>query len=423
MGFDAHVGSFNIDTAKTAGQTQSVSGVGFTPKIVMFWWSGTTDTGNGVRGGNINMGFGAMSGASSRFAKGGISGDGQSSSVTQRTFSDVSCITSNDTPGLAFQGKADWGSLDADGFTITIDQQFIVAIHVNYLALGGDDLTNIAIGQMSGPGSTGNHSVTGLGFQPDAIILCNTMSTNDGYVADATFSIGYTAASSGVGVSAWGSVGSQATSYTYGYGYNGEIDAAIWADECYDRDSFVSFDSGGFTLNRLENGFGSGLGYIALKGGQYYVGDLTTRTDGNDISETVGFQPVAILFSSANRALSTQNTTTANGRLSIGAATSTSNRGAQAISDEDNLADTETATANYDTAVYLHVKDDVLEAAMDLKSIESDGFTCVMDDTETSGCWVTYLAFGAEGGDCTVETIVHMIVAQSDVITVVAMEG
>lgn len=32
---------------------------------------------------------------------------------------------------------------------------------------------------------------------------------------------------------------------------------------------------------------------------------------------------------------------------------------------------------------------------MDIKSIDADGFTCVMDDTEAAASWVTYLAIGA----------------------------
>jgi hypothetical protein len=67
----------------------------------------------------------------------------------------------------------------------------------------------------------------------------------------------------------------------------------------------------------------------------------------------------------------------------------------QAISDETGLADTETAYANYDTAVYANVVDDAAAGLMDLKSIDATGFTCVMDDTDPSACWVTYLAIGA----------------------------
>jgi hypothetical protein len=188
-------------------------------------------------------------------------------------------------------------------------------------------------------------------------------------------------------------VNGQATSDTNGYGYNGETISFGGTS----RNAFVSFDADGFTCENLE-GSARTFNYICLKGGQYLVGDLTTRTDGNDIAETVGFQPVAILFASANRALSTQDTVTDHARISIGAGTATDNRACAAISDEDNLADTETAYANYDTAVYAHVVDDAIVGLMDIKSIDANGFTCVMDDTDPSACWVTYLAIGLATG-------------------------
>jgi len=161
------------------------------------------------------------------------------------------------------------------------------------------------------------------------------------------------------------------------------------------RNSFVSFDADGFTLNALEASAQRYFNFICLKGGQYSAGDITTRTDGNDIAETVGFTPVALLFASANRALSTQDTLTDHNSISIGAGTSTTNRACAAIWDQDALADTETAFANYDTAVYANVADDAIAGLMDIKSIDASGFTCVMDDTDPTACWVTYLAIGA----------------------------
>ena len=50
MTYSTKVGSFNIDTTKTAGQTQAITGVGFTPKILLFWWSGTLASSDGARG-------------------------------------------------------------------------------------------------------------------------------------------------------------------------------------------------------------------------------------------------------------------------------------------------------------------------------------------------------------------------------------
>jgi len=392
LAYSAFVGSFNIDVSKTAGQTQAITGVGFTPKIVLFWWSGTVRTGDGVAGETIRPGFGAVAGASSRFFVAAYSEDAAARTNTAHGASTTACIGvyADGTPTA--DGLADWGSFDADGFTLTIDDQFTIAARISYLALGGTDLSNVFIGNKAYPTSAGNYATTGVGFQPDAMIF---VPTNLGSAATSAVSLHF-----GIGIAAGGAQGATynndgddgATSNTTAYGYNGEVIATRIMGI---RESWVSFDADGFTLNHLEGATANYYHYVALKGGQYKVGELTTRTDGNDIVETEpNFTPVGLLFLSANRAHSTQDTPTDHARLSIGAATSASNRAAQAISDEDNLADTETATANYDTAVYANVLDDGVVGLMDIKSIDATGFTAVMDDTDPSACWVTYLAIG-----------------------------
>lgn len=393
MGYSAQVGSFNLDTTKTAGQTQAVSGVGFQPKIVLFFWGGSTGTSDTVAGGTYRVGFGGAVSSSERYCTSSISIDAQGTSDCARTIRNDACIVVFNTTG-ALDGVADLASLDADGFTLTIDDQFASAWRISYLALGGTDLTNVKMGEVAQPGATGNYSTTGVGFQPDALLIA---SDHDWPYTDiyttACLNLGMATGASNQGTVAIMAKDNEATTAAYGYGYNGEVMSYVWVQ----RDAFVSFDADGFTFNCLEFNTSTYLKfYIALKGGQYFVGNLNTRTDGDDISETVGFKPSALLFASANRALNTQDAfEDPHARLSIGAATSISARACIAISDEHNLADSETAYANYDSAVYAHIADDALVALMDLKSIDASGFTCVMDDAEAGACWVTYLAMGA----------------------------
>jgi hypothetical protein len=401
MAYSSKVGSFNLDTAKTAGQTQAITGVGFQPKIVLFWWCGSTGTSDATAGGNINVGFGAATGSSERYCVAAISLDAAAASDGIKIQYNDACIAVWADNTSAIDGFMDFASLDADGFTLTVDNQFTIATRISYLALGGTDLTNVKVGQVANiPASTGNYSTTGTGFQPDAVILeFASLAVFGSGSANLGLSLGLATSSSAQGFVAGVSQDNQATMNTNGYGYDGEAIGGCnsTGTSMYTRSSFVSMDADGFTLNCLEVGTAGRYGfYIALKGGQYKVGSLTTRTDGNDIAVTgLGFTPVGIMFLSANRALSTQDEQTAHARMSIGAGTSTSNRAAQAFSDEDNLADSETAYANYDSAVYVNVVDDAAAGLMDIKSIDSGGFTCVMDDTDPAGCFVTYLAIGA----------------------------
>jgi len=150
MAYSAWVGSFNIDTAKTAGQDQVVSwlGVGpaFTPKLILFWWGGAVGNGDAVAAGTYNLGFGAAISSSSRFCTMTMSVDAGSSSDSlrsQATTEVIRCYTDVAT----LDGIADFKTMDASGFTLTIDDQFTQTYRISYLALGGTDLTNVYIGK------------------------------------------------------------------------------------------------------------------------------------------------------------------------------------------------------------------------------------------------------------------------------------
>lgn len=391
--YRAKVGSFNIDTSKTYGQYQVLTGFGFQPKVFMVWWSGGTNEGDTVASGTIRSGFGAATSSTNRFCLFGYSLDEGASSDTYCGFNNDRLISIYSSPSVV-EGHLDFVSLDADGVTLVVDDQFSNTYKINYLALGGDDLTNVYISSKAMPLTLGNYSTTGVGFKPDALITAMPNVTLPNGNADAFyFNLGMATGSSNQGT-VWGySQDGATTANTLGYGYNGET--IVYGNAA--RDSFVSFDNDGFTLNHLE-GTTTAFVYwfIALKGGRYSVGDITTRTDGNDIQETVGFNPLALLISSANRTLSTQDTLTDHNRISVGATTSPNNRVVTAWSDEDALGDTETAYANYSSAVYAYVKDDAIVGLMDIKSIDQNGFTSVMDYTDPSACWVNYLAIGAK---------------------------
>jgi hypothetical protein len=401
MTFLSKVGSFNIDTTKTANQTQAISGVGFQPKIVLFFGGGSVQTGDSVQGGNAQMAFGAGISSSSMVVVNAATADGAvgSSKNISEQYPDL-YVTRHQTSPVDgnIDGQLALSTMDADGFTVKYTRVYAQAFRISWLALAGTELTNVFIGNRATPTSTGNYSTTGVGFQPDAMIVCAMPSSNlNAEDAHFNMTLGFATGASNQGVVIGFSQASQATSVTRGYGYDGEIMAYRNPYGAIDmRESFVSFDADGFTFNHLEGTVAKYYYYICLKGGQYHVGSLTTRTDGNDIVVTdPAFTPAAILFASANRALSTQDTQTNNNRLSFGAATSATNRACAAMSDENGLGTTETANANYDTAIYANVVDDVLAGQMDIKSIDANGFTAVMDDTDPSECWVNYLAMGS----------------------------
>jgi hypothetical protein len=394
------VGSFNIDTSKTAGQYQSINGVGFQPKIVLLWWGGSVSSVDSVSGGDMKPGFGFGISSSKQGTAGYISEDAEGTSIGRGVATDVACIyiwLDGSTPTV--DGTMVFYSQDIDGFTLQIGQQFTNSYRISYLAIGGDELTNVNTGQFTIPISGGEHSITGTGFKPDAVILLSAQTSSIPLTTSTpNLSIGIATASTEQNVVLSYSRNGQTTSDTQRYNYNGEVVAQSSTTGIYHRESFVRFDTDGFTLNHIE-GLTTRYGlYIAFKGGYYKVDSVDTRTDGNDIIKTgLGFSPKGLLFLSHNTVLSTEDTVQANARLSIGAASSVTERSVMATSDEDGLADTETAYANYDTAVYAHITDDAIVGLMDIKSIDTDGFTTVMDDADPSAARVAFLAIGGVG--------------------------
>lgn len=415
MALSAKVGSFNLDTTKTAGQTQTITGVGFTPKALLLWWSGGDGAGDEVVGEDYSMGFGASDGTTQLACiTGSDDANAAGTYYSVGSHNNIIRISSNGTSTSL--GTFDWTSFNSDGFVLTCEVQATAAFRIHYLALGGDDLTNVDVGNFAMPTATGNFDITSLAFQPDAVIFLGGQSTTlAGANTNIVFNMGMATGASNQGVASIYGTGAAATINTTNYGYSGEVIATRNTE----RESFVTFLSNGFTLNHLEGTSARYVFFLALKGGRYSVGNLLTRTDGNDIVETVGFQPKAILFTSTCDAEATQDVYRDHARFSIGAATGASERAVSAVFDEDNVADSETAQGSYDTAVYANIgSDDTIQGLMDLKSIESNGFTCVMDDVDPAQAWVNYLAFGDTSQAITIPLDTAAISAAGQAITV-----
>jgi hypothetical protein len=381
------VGSFNIDTAKTSGQTQTITGVGFQPKVIILWASGGIATGDSITGGHVNSLVGAATSSTNRFCCTAVVLDNVN--PTDATcFQSLSSLIAMYTNTSTLDGQADLNSMTSDGFVLDIDDQFANAYRINYLALGGAALTNASVGRMVYPIATGYSNMTGIGFNPDAIIIADPGQLN----IQGRVGLGLATGPSNQGyIEAWQLDNLSFLNTCSTYSYNGEVLSHVAAE----RFSFTEFLPDGFKLNALEVYDPLYFYYIALKGGSYLVGETNTRTDTNTITCTTGFRPSAILMMSPAYTMSTQNAWDSGvGAMSIGAATSASSRAASGYYYKNAYNPTSTARGNYNTAMYAHIGDDVLVGLMDINTITDTGFTCIMDDTDPSACWVSYLAIG-----------------------------
>lgn len=292
--------------------------------------------------------------------------------------------------------------MDADGFTLIVDDAMPVDLRVHFLALG-TPITNVASIQFQIPASPGDQDITSLSFQPDFLLFFSNGETTvpPDASGNARFMVGAATGASNQGVLLTYASNGEATMDTRAYCTSGECIAMNNANVpplIIERADFVSFLSNGFRLNWAEINATRYIHCLALKGGNYHVGNLLTQTDTTtDIVESgFGFPPTAAMFFSHGQAESTSDTFQDNDRVSIGAFSSLTLRGAQGTLDEDAVLTSEVTTAIEFDAVYVNISSaSAVQGLMDVKSKDGDGFTMIMDDADPAQAFVWYAAFGS----------------------------
>lgn len=398
MAMNAKVGTFLWDSATIAGGTIVVTGVGFQPKAVIVFGSGRSDATDAIGRADAQHSFGFAVSTTGRRTMGIWSDDANTTTDAIRGQHNGALALEVGT-GSVITGLLDLQAFDVDGFTLVVDDQSVTSRRLSYLALGGD-MTNAAVGDFIPSSGTGNQAVTGVGFQPSCLVFMSLFrQPMPGVGGNAGLGLGCAVSSTQGWVLAVMSDSNVATSNTHHYAQDAECLAMLLADGSFNvRFTFVSMDTDGFTVSKViaPTATNRYVSFLALKGGNYAAGSLLTRTDTNDIAVTgLGFAPSAVLFGSCASAENTLGTSTAHSQSSIGITTSVTERVTHTHLDEDNQAVSDVTTAIEYDAVYANIDAaSAIQGLMDLKSMDADGFTTVMDDTDPSANWVGWLAFG-----------------------------
>jgi hypothetical protein len=267
-------------------------------------------------------------------------------------------------------------------------------------------------GEFAANTSTGNQSISGVGFQPTAVKFYSTLlTTATALKENALFAIGAATSTT----QQWAvAVGSNDNADPTSTGRGHTTDSCIFlinngAPVIDSEATLVSFDSDGFTINWTDAPNNTYLiGYIA------YGGTMSVKAGSFQLATTtgvtavtgVGFQPKGLQLASIATATAPPNATD-HSSLSLGFAASTTKRGFINFLDGDS-----SATANVST---VQRKDHMLGAMsnatppnpyhwlIDLQSFDSDGFSYNMTDAGNAD-YVFYLAFG---GDVNVSVNFH----------------
>lgn len=325
------VGDFLIDSTKTVGQTQSITGLGFQPKVLIFFLTSITALGNeSALDLNMLKGLGMAVSSTERFAMVSFEADNVATTSAVRVQTNQGCLVSMDATQVT--GLMDLSSMDSDGFTLSVSTQFPANYRVLYFAYGGTDITNVKIGTFQRPNTTGNQSISTVGFEPD---VCFFMSSKQGTINGTVSVDGSTmfgvAGSNGQWVHGGGSNNGAAISQTINYACYSEciafFDSAF--TDVIGRASLSSFDSSGFTLNWLEDSDTTQhyIAYLAIAGGGWHVGNASLVDDGGGAPSggiTAPFGVLSVLLANVGDVDDLQNTVRDHDAWAIGGATDSS---------------------------------------------------------------------------------------------------
>ena len=308
---------------------QTITGLGFAPKLVLF--QSTPDTSNIVTSiANAHYSYGAFDGVNQAVAMANER-NGVATSDNQSRMDTGHVILVADPAGTSTVDYSATGvSLNADGFTINVDNAPPINYRMGYMAIGGSDIANVKVGSFLSNGGVGSLATTGIGFQPDVIIVFSSFVSGAMPISMGDAMMGFGFANSALSVNQWasgswaldGTTGVLNASRSCGEGF------VVWQPTTGStvglKASLLSFDPDGFTLNWTVHNtvVQHNLFYIAIKGGAGFQSNVSSvilsATNGGSVSKTgLGFDPKVGIF--AGSFLSVKNGVAAAGSgMSLG---------------------------------------------------------------------------------------------------------
>lgn len=399
----AYQGSFQ---AQGSTGTQTVSGVGFTPSAVLFYWTEQTTEGTNTSGDNASVGIGFTTGTANERASSYWTETAGSADTGRYGATSAMIAVQNGLNGTLLN-IAELDSFNSDGFVVNWTTANAATHIIHYVAFNSAVVTDAVAETFSLTTGTGNLSVTNAGFQPEFVMFISAMtSTSDTNTAEGGIMVGAAQSSSAEWVTTIRSEDAGTSADTC---IQQRIDNSIafiahdgGANDCNVQDAladFTQFTADGFDINKSDGpAVARDVFYLALAGPGFSVGNLTSPTStGNQSVSSLSFRPDALFFAGFGIAATTAVTANSLGGFSVGSVASTSAptaQGAVAVTDTDADGSPDPDPRTVTTAVYTEIETATpnQEAEADLVTMNSDGFTLDWTNVDETGNQVLWWA-------------------------------
>jgi hypothetical protein len=395
------VGSFNkigTVTSQTVAHT-----LGQVPKALILWTAGKT---NETASAGFVFGLGVSDGTTSMSTamnvRDGITGGSQSA---RRMAPKAIMIVQYDQSTLA---EADLVTLSSGNFALNWTANDASTYVVHYLAIGGPQVSAKVV-TWQAPGAPGTKVVSNVGFMPETVLHFNAggafVATPPSQSNNGVFGLGAMDKAGGQWAAMIGDTNvADPTSSSRLQKTDSTIFTATDAPAVAitKEATFVSMDSGGFTVNFTANSSSANLTQVfslALAGVKAKAGFFAKSTGAQPASQpitTPGFRPGAVFFSSYQSVAQTAAVQIATARLGIGASDGT-HEGSSAISVSDNVATSNVDGVDKVSKVFMKVDNPsmTIDAEGDLTSFDATGFTLNWTKNDAVVTQICFLALGA----------------------------
>lgn len=409
-------GSVQWLTTDILNSTKVVTGLGFQPKAIRFYWVGiqsNSPTNATSQALNINRGIGFAVSTTERRSVGSFSQDNAGTTNTGSIARNDAVVVTVDGNG-ATSGLLDITAFGTDGFTLTVDDVAPVNITVFWEAWGGD--ITAGVGDIAEPAATGNQTytttVTGFGTKTNYGGQClmfagvqSTAALNTGAATDSGLCVGFaTAPDTTHNITICGNQDDASNnSDTDGYCKIGECISMITlaGGNPNARATLVGYSDDGFILNWITRGLTNRrYVYMAIRGESWESGGV--RINGNTLSATatigpLPFTPLGVSMFTKNEIENTAAVATANDEICLGSGASTTSRNSAGCLDEDAVGTTEIdLIVQYDSVLSVPSAAGGVQATYDISLIDYNRLEIITDvNGGVANTLLGYLTFGS----------------------------